>query len=361
MSESKANPVRRRKRRWGRWLVLVIIILAGGAYAGIVRPWEAKPPQVAAETVRAGPVVQALAINGRVAARTSVTVRAAVSGQALTVTADAGDIVEAGTVLVRLEAGLVQAQAEQARAALEAQQVRQRQAQANAERTRALGENTTRANREEAEWALAEAANETARLQAALVQVERQIAQYTITAPIAGTVLSRGVDLGQLVDAQTELFVIADTSELVVETDVDELYSARVRVGLKTLLQPVGASVPQHGTVTFAAPVVDSATGGRAIRIAFDDPVSLPVGQTVNANVIVEEVEDAISIPRGAIITEGTESHVLVIENGLAASRPIQFSDWPAERVIVTQGLAAGDVVITDPAGIAAGDMVEAE
>ena len=361
LSESKANPPRRRRWQWGRWLTLLVIVAAAGAYAGVTRPWEPKPKLVATEVVRPGPVSQILAINGRVAAKTAVTVRAAVSGQALAVTADTGDVVEAGDVLVRLDSSLVEAQAAQARAALEAQLVRQRQAEATAERTSALGENTTRSNREDAEWALAAAVNETARLRAALEQVERQIAQYTITAPMAGTVLSRGVDRGQLVDPQTELFVIADTSELRVETDVDELYSARVSVGLKALLQPVGASVPQHGTVTFAAPVVDSATGGRAIRIAFDEPTSLPVGQTVNANVIVDQVADALSVPRGAIVTEGADSHVLVIEDGLVASRPIRFSDWPAGRVIVTEGLAAGDVVITDPSMVAVGDLVEAQ
>lgn len=341
-------------------MILLVILAAAGAYAGVTRPWEPRSRLVATEVVRPGPVSQILAINGRVAAKTAVTVRAAVSAQALSVAADTGDVVEAGDVLVRLDSSLVEAQAEQARAALEAQLVRQRQAEATAERTLALGENTTRSNREDAEWALAAAVNETARLRAALEQVERQIAQYTITAPMAGTVLSRGVDRGQMVDPQTELFVIADTSELRVETDVDELYSARVSVGLKALLQPVGASVPQHGTVTFAAPVVDSATGGRAIRIAFDEPATLPVGLTVNANVVVDEVADALSVPRGAIVTEGADSHVLVIEDGRVASRPIRFSDWPAERVIVTWGLAAGEVVITDPSAVAVGDLVEA-
>ncbi|WP_160297847.1 efflux RND transporter periplasmic adaptor subunit [Devosia chinhatensis] len=316
---------------------------------------------VATEIVQPGSVSQALAINGRVAAETSVTVRAAVSGQAITVSADTGDLVAAGDILVRLDDALVQAQLGQAQAALEAQQVRQRQAEATAERALALGENATRSSREDAEWALAAAVNETARLQAALDQVQRQVDQYTITAPMAGTVLSRGVDRGQLVDPQTQLFVIADTSMLEVETDVDELYSARVSAGLKALLKPVGASIAQHGTVTFAAPVVDSATGGRAIRIAFDDPVSLPVGQTVNANVIVEEVPDALSLPRSAIVTDGADSHVLVIDDGLVASRAISFSDWPADRVIVTRGLEEGDVVILDPMAVSVGDMVEAE
>src|SRR5690606_39201317 len=113
---------------------------------------------------------------------------------------------------------------------------------------------------------------------------------------------------GQLVDPQTELFVVADMSDLVVETDVDELYSSRVSAGLPALLKPVGATIAQRGTVTFAAPTVDPATGGRAIKIAFDEPVALPVGQTVNANVIVDEVSDALSVPRGAIVTDGADS-----------------------------------------------------
>lgn len=361
-SETSSRPVlKRRKRRWG-WLVVLLLLVGGaGAYAWVERPWEARATSVATETVAEGPVSQVLAVNGRIAARTSVTVRAAVSSQAVLIGAAEGDQVSAGQVLVELDTALVQAQWQQAKAALEAQHVKQSLAAATAERTRALGENTPRFSIQDAELALAAAVNETARLQAALDQVDKQRAQYTITAPISGVVLSRGVDQGQLVDPQTELFVVADTDDLVVETDVDELYSSRVAAGLKALLKPVGATVAQHGTVVFAAPTVDASTGGRAIKIAFDDPVSLPVGLTVNANVIVAEVPNSLSIPRGAIVTEGTQSHVLVIEDGVAVTRPITFDDWPAERVIVTSGLAAGDVVILDPAAVSAGDIVAAE
>ena len=360
-SDKSSRPViRRRKRRWF-WLIIALLALsAGGAYAVLEKPWVARPKAVASETLATGPVSQVLAVNGRVAARTSVTVRAAVSAQAVAVAASEGDEVAAGQVLVRLDDSLVQSQLQQAQAALEAQEVRQSQAAAAADRTRALGDNAPRSSLEDAELALAGAINETARLKAALEQVEKQRDQYVITAPIAGVVLTRGVDQGQLVDPQTQLFTIADTSDLVVETDVDELYSSRVSKGLKALLKPVGATVAQNGTVVFAAPTVDAATGGRAIKIAFDDPVSLPVGLTVNANVIVEEVPEALSIPRAAILTEGTQSHVMVIVDGVAQLRAISFDDWPADRVIVTNGLAPGDVVILVPTAIKAGDMVTA-
>lgn len=343
-------------------MVLLLIVGAGaGFYAWRERPWEPRPKSVATETLAPGSVSQVLAVNGRVAAKTSVTVRTAVSGTALAVPAEEGEAVKKGDLLAQLDSSLAEAQLEQARAALEAQQVRRKQAEAAAERFRALGENSPRSSLEDAELALAAAATETTRLVAALDQAQQQVAQYRLTAPMDGVVLSRKVDPGQLVDPQSELFVIADTSTLVVETDVDELYSSRVAEGLKALLKPVGASVPQEGEVIFAAPSVDSATGGRAIKIGFDQPVSLPVGLTVNANVIVEEVEGALSVPRGAIVTEGTESRVLVVAEGKAESRRIAFSDWPADRVIVTEGLAAGDRVILDPTSVKSGDLVAAE
>jgi RND family efflux transporter MFP subunit len=356
------NPASRRRpsrRRIG--FIIVLALLAGAtAYAVIERPWEEKPTQLAVERVEAGPVTQVLAVNGRVAARNSVTVRSAVSAKALTVAVEVGDSVAEGQLLAQLDAAVAEAQVKQAEAALQAQLVSQRQAEAVSARADALGENATRSTREDAALALAGAINQTTRLQGALDEANRQLEQYSIESPIAGVVLSRDVDQGQLVDAQTELFVVADTSDLVVETDVDELYSSQISTGLAALLRPVGHTLARPGTVVFAAPTVDAATGGRATRIAFDEPLSLPVGLTVNANIIVNEVADALSVSRSALVTEGTTSRVLVIENGLVAARMVEFSDWPAERVIVTSGLAAGDVVILDPQGVEPGSKAVA-
>src|SRR5690606_31307456 len=96
----------------------------------------------------------------------------------------------------------------------------------------------------------------------------------------------------------------------------------------------------------------------RAVRIAFDDPVSLPVGLTVSANIIVGEYPEAITVPRSAILTEAGKSHVMLLETGVAVLRNVVFSDWPAERVIVTSGLAEGDQVILDPAAVKPGQAV---
>lgn len=360
-SGPSSSASRRRRRRLFTWVAILAVVGAAGAYAAVNRPWEVKPKLVAVETVAPGPVTQILAVNGRVAAREDVTLRSSVSALVADVLVAEGDLVEAGAVLLRLDDQQARAVVDQARAALEQGKVRQKQAEAAAERARALGENTSRSNREDTELASAAAGNEVARLQAALEQAESQLDKYTITAPLGGTILTRPVARGQLVDSQTELMTIADLGELVVETDVDELFSSHMRKGLKALLMPAGETVARQGTVAFAAPKVDPSTGGRAIRIAFDVPADLPVGLTVNANIVVEELTDALSVPRGALIIEGSETRVLVVADGVAATRQITFDDWPADRVVVTSGLAAGDRVIVDPSRITPGLAVTAE
>ena len=67
-----------------------------------------------------------------------------------------------------------------------------------------------------------QAEQEVGRLRALVDQARFQLTKFSILAPISGTVLTRGVEPGQVVDLSTPLFTLADLSELIVETDVDE-------------------------------------------------------------------------------------------------------------------------------------------
>src|SRR5690606_12964014 len=114
--------------------------------------------------------------------------------------------------------------------------------------------------------------------------------------PFDGTVLIQAVDQGQVVSPSTVLFTFADLEQLEAEASVDEIYSADLRRGLAALLRPSGHNTTLEGTLAFVAPRVDTATGGRLVRIAIEDAAGLrlPTGLTVNINIVVEEVLEAI-------------------------------------------------------------------
>jgi RND family efflux transporter MFP subunit len=356
------NPPHGKEPRSRRWPLLValavgLVIIAGVLYR---QPWKATSAIVTVEVVTPGPITRVLAINGRIAALRSVEVKSTVAGTLTARMAQEGDIVHQGAVLATLDDTSQTAAVRQSIAALEQAQVAQTQAGEALDRAEALRENVSRMVLEDARHAMVRADQEVGRLRALVDQAQFLLTKFSIVAPIAGTVLKRNVDPGQVVDLSTPLFTLADLSDLVVETNVDELYATQIKVGMPALLQLTGATITQAGHVTFVAPVVDAGTGGLAVKIAFDTPQSAPVGLTVTANIIVDRQDKAISAPRAAIVTSGQDHSVFVVTaDGKAHKMPVTVIDWPAERLLVTDGLKARDRLIVDANGLADGKSVK--
>ncbi|WP_054008764.1 efflux RND transporter periplasmic adaptor subunit [Cypionkella psychrotolerans] len=341
---------RQTPKRW-IWAGLVALFLVA-ATLWYVQPWASKGLAVTVETATPAPLILVLAVNGRLAPQHLVAVKPTAAGTVTAVLVEAGAVVQQGEILAQMDASGQQAQVRQAIAGLDAGLAAQAQAEANLARAVALGGNITRTALGDARTAQQTATQEVARLTALLDQAQIGLEKYTIAAPVAGKVLSRNAEVGQVVDVTTALFSIADLGKLVVETDVDEGYAARITLGLPAVLQLKGDSAKRDGRVSFVAAQVDAATGGLAVKIAFDDPVAAPVGLTVTANIIVETQAAAIAVPRAAVITDATGAAVFVAVAGRAVRREVSVVDWPADRVQVTSGLAAGDVVIIDATGL---------
>ncbi|MCG6121548.1 MAG: efflux RND transporter periplasmic adaptor subunit [Microvirga sp.] len=352
------HPKRSTGRRWGLWIGLAAA--AGvGSWLGYAQPWRAGPTSVAVEIVAPGPITRVLAVNGRIAALHAVNVTSTVPGTLTAQLAAEGDVVAQGAVLAQLDDTSQRAAVRQATAALEQGRVAQAQARAALDRAASLAGAVPRVTLEDAQRAMERAEQEVGRLSALVDQAQFQLTKFTIVAPIAGTVLTRGVEPGQVIDLNTRLFTLADLRDLVVETTVDESYATQIRPDMPAVMQLTGDTRPLDGTVIFVAPVVDADTGGLAIKIAFAEPQTAPVGLTVTANIIVERLDAAISAPRAAVVASPSGRSVFVLEDGKAKRTPIAVADWPADRLVVSEGLQAGDLLITDAGGLADGESVD--
>lgn len=344
------KPAPEKRSRW-LWAGLAALAIVAAAL-WYFQPWVSKGLAITVETVAPAPLMRVLAVNGRIAPLHLVEVKPSVGGELTEILVEEGDAVEQGNVLARIDSSRQQALVRQAMAGLDAGLVGLSQADADLARAEALGQNISRTALGNARSAQQTAMQEVARLKAIFDQIQIDLEKFTVLAPLSGTVLARNAEVGQSVDLATPLFSVADLSQLVVETDVDEGYAALITPGLEAVLQLKGDIEKLDGSVSFVAAQVDAATGGLAVEIAFDDPVAAPVGLTVTANIIVDRQESAIAVPRAAVLANST---VFVVASGVAEERTVTVVDWPADRVQVTDGLAAGDVVITDATGVSAG------
>lgn len=335
---------------WGI-IGLVVVIAGGGTY---LRMQSKSIPTVVVETATLGPVTRVLAVNGKIAAQDEVQIRATVSGLVLALRAGEGDIVAKGAVLAQIDDSQQAAIVQQALSGLQKGQTLAAAANASYQRFAALGPVISKSVLQDAQSNLDAANQEVARLNALWDQSVIQQSRYAVTAPMAGTIILRTVQLGQLADTATPLFTLADLSVLTVETTVDEAYGGQIRLGQAVSLQLVGSREVLAGQVSFASPRIDTATGGRAVTIAFATPQTAPVGMTVTANIVVDQ-RDALTVPRAALRGDA----VFLRAGNQAKLTPVTVIDWPAARLIVTDGLKAGDQVIVDATGLTDGQAVQ--
>lgn len=363
MSEVQGVSAGRKRKRFGLWGLVLLALVAGGTWLVIDQPWVEKPAVVLVEVVSEAPASRVLAVNGRATPAQQVEISSTVSGRVVSVGVNEGDTVPEGTVLLVIDDAQQRAAVAQAQSQLDAAQARRTQAQMDFDRAQGLGDSISQKALDDARLVLETAQKEVDRLTSLLDQARSLLDEYTVKAPFAGTVLSRGADPGQVVGSSTSLFLFAELSNLHAEASVDELYASEVRRGLVVKARPAGHSTIVDGEVLYVSPRVDASTGGRLVRTSLPDAdaLGLPVGLTVMLNIIVDKHEAAITIPRQALI-EGAEPAVYVIEEGRAVRRPVQYVDWPSDRLITTQGLAPGDNLITDSNAVKAeGALVAAK
>ncbi|WP_231575927.1 efflux RND transporter periplasmic adaptor subunit [Pseudorhodobacter ferrugineus] len=348
------------KRRWWIWGMTGVFGL-GLAAVVASQIWMGAPPVVATETAALAPVTRVLAVNGRVAALSSVAIRPVVTGTIISLPVAEGDEVAEGQTLVQIDPMAQNAIVRQAVAGLDAALVTRQQATEAYERAVSLGANVARTVVETAAHSVELATEEVARQTAGVDQALIGLENHTLRAPLAGTILTLDAEMGQLATPTTTLLTLANLGSLLVEADVDEAYATQVARGQPVILRLAGETANRDGHVSFVSARVDAATGGLAIKMDFDAPVSAPVGLTVTANIIVEQRDAALSVPRTALRDTGGGMAVFVVKDGTAQLHPVTVVDWPAARLIVTAGLTEGDAVIADATEIVEGQAVAVE
>jgi RND family efflux transporter MFP subunit len=152
------------------------------------------------------------------------------------------------------------------------------------------------------------------------------------------------------------LFVIGDPARIKITATVDERDIPRIRVGQQALM-----SSDAYAGRIFPARVREITPGGdpdqRSFRVRLE-PLSndpLPVGMTLEVNIVTREKDGALLVPDGAV----EDGHVWRVADGRAKRTPVKTGIVGTDRTEVTEGLSAGDTILASPPeGLADGTRV---
>jgi RND family efflux transporter MFP subunit len=226
-----------------------------------------------------------------------VTIGADAVGRLLRVDVKEGDLVRKGQVLAEIDASDLLASLDEAKARLEEATAERRLAQFNAERkVRLFTEGVMTAFDRDAasrDVEITQARIETAA--ASIRRLEATIAKTRMIAPIGGTVTSRIVNAGQMVDRGDPAFIVADLNRLRIEGEAHEADADRVAIGAEVEIRADGfpgqsfhgrvEEIPGNVTLRRIKPQDPARpTDVRvlALKVAFEGKTPLKLGSTVD-------------------------------------------------------------------------------
>jgi len=299
---------------------------------------------VSAQTVVVQPqaFTEVVGAIGTVVARAGhvATLSAPAAGRVGRVLVTTGQHVRAGETLVEMDQAPFRASAQSAEAALSA-------AERAYERQQRLAQEGI-VPRKDAEQAAADVAR--ARSEAEAARRAEQLS--TLRSPISGVVTRMAATLGASVDPAQPLVEISDPTSLDVLLGVTPTDAARIRPGTKATLsagesasgEPLGV-----GSVVDVSGTVDTATRSVAVRVrAPATRRPLRIGETVFGRIQTGTRPSAIVIPPEALVPEGDEFKVFVVDaQSIAHEREVKVGGRSAAGVEIVEGLEPGERIVT--------------
>ncbi len=173
---------------------------------------------------------------------------------------------------------------------------------------------------------------------------------YTqIRAPIDGVISERYVKLGNTISVGEPAFRVTGLDPLVAYLHVPEREYRHISAG-----QPVGIQIdalpgdPIAALVSRVSPIVDPQTGTFKITVEmFDEERRIKPGMFGRISVVYDVHENALQIPRSAIVEETDSLSVFVVEDGLAVRKTVTTGYGNRGMIEVISGIEEGEQVVT--------------
>jgi HlyD family secretion protein len=186
--------------------------------------------------------------------------------------------------------------------------------------------------------------------QNALSDAREKLADYSVKAPLSGTIASFSANLNDQASSATAIATII-TDQQIAEVSLNEVDVAKIKTGQKTTLT---FDAVDELTITGTVAEIDSigtVTQGVVsynVKIAFDTQDDrIKPGMSATANILTNVRPDVLLVPSAAVKTQGNSSYVQILENGQPKNQTVQIGLSNDTSTEIMSGLNEGDPVIT--------------
>lgn len=195
--------------------------------------------------------------------------------------------------------------------------------------------------------------------------IRKALADTTVTAPIAGYVSERYVNVGERVTTNpmgqgSKIVTLVKIDPLRLVLTVPQQSADAIKMG-QTVSFRVD-SLPEKtftGEIKYVGPSVESISRSMTVEAIVANPDRLlRPGMFASAEVSLPERRTRLWIPAEAVTKQGDVAKVFVVRDGVACAQVISTGDTQNGRIEITSGLKVDEIVVTAPGQVHDGDKV---
>ena len=331
----------------------------------VIASWKSIfPEKLTVKTAEAAlrSITQTISYAGAIDSPLRVKIGSEMAGRVSAVFFNELDDVRKGQPLIKLEESEVRAQLNQAQEALNQAKINLVNVESNLTRVRELFKKgfASQEQLDTSQQAVDVGRALVKQNQASYELVSARLNYTTITAPASGTIVSKNVAVGEIVagplggatfSAPTFMAEIADLGNLEVLVDVDEVDIGKIQVGQEAAISV--DAFPDKSYQGVVREIASMTSSRREVGITYrvkahiinPDKV-LKLGMTANLDFLLGKMEQVLTIPKSAVITEGDVQFVFIVNNGTLSRKTIATGFEGEEFMAITSGLQAGEKVV---------------
>jgi len=180
-------------------------------------------------------------------------------------------------------------------------------------------------------------------------QATAQLSYTEIRSPISGYITDRPLYAGEMAAAGTPLITVMETTQVIARAHIPQLEASLLKVGDKATIV-TGPDQGVNGAVTVVSPALDPNSTTVEVWVQAKNPQqSLRPGSSVRLSIVAQTIANALVIPASALLTaeDGTTSVMVAGSDNKAHQTPVKIGVKQGDQVQITEGLKAGENVVT--------------
>ncbi|WP_050461914.1 efflux RND transporter periplasmic adaptor subunit [Herbaspirillum autotrophicum] len=277
--------------------------------------------------VQPGELRQVLPMSGALRALNQVSVKAKVNGEVRAVLVRAGETVQAGQVLIKMDVSEYQAKLDQAKGALVAARGQLDIATKTRNNNQVLMDkgfiSRNAFDNAASQFDIAKANVDSAK--GALDVAQKALNDTVIKAPIDGMISSRTIEPGEKISTDNKLLEVVDLRQMELEAPVPTADILKVQLGQDVEVNAEGLPQAVHGQVVRINPATQSGSRSIMVYVRIANPQGLlRAGMFAEASLTLQRKSDVLSVPQSAVQNDADGAYVYAIDNGKLQRRKIQ-------------------------------------